>query len=409
MLKSIQLTNFLSFGGDAAPVELRPLNVLIGPNGSGKSNFIEAIELLKAAPKGLRQPIRDGGGVEDWLWKGAPNASSAIIDAVIENIDGKIPLRYVLGFNGDQQQRFQIADERIENEEPYAGGYNEPVFHYRYQNGKPVIRALKQPEPEEATAIAEGNRDRKTFNRHLKHEAIDHAASILSQRGDPDYYPELAYVGDRLGKIRIYREWAFGRYTTPRTPQKADLPGDYLEPDGSNLGVVLNSLRQKPAVKKRLLEMLRVLYAGIDDFDIRIEGDRVQVVFQEGNHMIPGTRLSDGTLRYLCLLTILCHPDPGPLVCIEEPELGLHPDVLTDLAKLMIEVAASKRTQLIVTTHSDMLVSAFDDKPESVLVVERTEKGTEMERLNPQELKVWLKEYRLGDLWMSGEIGGTRW
>ena len=122
---------------------------------------------------------------------------------------------------------------------------------------------------------------------------------------------------------------------------------------------------------------------------------------------IPATRLSDGTLRYLCLLAILCHPNPGPLICIEEPELGLHPDVLPKIAALLKE--ASERTQIIVTTHSDVLVDAMSDMPEAVLVAERSETGTKLERLDAEKLKPWLDKYRLGELWTRGEIGGTRW
>ncbi|MDR0564033.1 MAG: AAA family ATPase, partial [Azoarcus sp.] len=70
LLKSIKLTNFLSFGESSPELELRPLNVVIGPNGSGKSNLIAALTLLQAAPTDLLRPIREGGGVQDWLWKG---------------------------------------------------------------------------------------------------------------------------------------------------------------------------------------------------------------------------------------------------------------------------------------------------------------------------------------------------
>jgi predicted ATPase len=217
----------------------------------------------------------------------------------------------------------------------------------------------------------------------------------------------LTYLGDAFGKIRLYREWSFGRHTAPRLPQKTDLPNDQLEPDGSNLGLVLNRLRGEPQVKKRLLEALRALYDGIDDFDTLIEGGTVQVFLHEGRITVPATRLSDGTLRYLCLLAILCHPTPPPLVCIEEPELGLHPDVLPTIADLLKE--ASQRTQLIVTTHSDELVDALTDTPDAVVVAERGESGTTLVRLSADELKPWLEKYRLGQLWTRGEIGGTRW
>ena len=117
--------------------------------------------------------------------------------------------------------------------------------------------------------------------------------------------------------------------------------------------------------------------------------------------------MSDGTLRYLCLLAILCHPNPPPLVCLEEPELGLHPDILPKLADLLRE--ASERCQLIVTTHSDTLVDALTDTPESVVICEKESGQTRMKRLDKEELSHWLEKYRLGELWSSGEIGGNRW
>ncbi|WP_448384698.1 AAA family ATPase [Desulfosoma sp.] len=387
ILKSIRLTNFLSFGEPSEAVALLPLNVVIGPNASGKSNLIEALDLIRSAPKDLLAPIRDGGGVREWLWRGASTKNpTASIDAVFENPKGTSALRYVLGFT-EVGQRFEIVNERVENETPYAG-HEAPYFYYRFQDGRGVLNVRGE-------------------RRHMQHEEIDPTASILAQRKDPDQYPELTYLSNLFSKIRLYREWSFGRYTPARLPQKADLPNDLLEPDASNLGLVLNRLRRDPATKRRLLEALRALYEGIDDYDVQIEGGTVQVFFQEGRYPIPAARLSDGTLRYLCLLAILCHPNPPPLVCIEEPELGLHPDVLPTLVELLEE--ASERTQLIVTTHSDVLVDALTDRPEAVLVAEKTDTGTRLKRLDAEKLKPWLKKYRLGQLWTRGELGGTRW
>jgi predicted ATPase len=94
-------------------------------------------------------------------------------------------------------------------------------------------------------------------------------------------------------------------------------------------------------------------------------------------------------------------------VCIEEPELGLHPDILPKVADLLVE--ASGRTQLIVTTHSDIIVDALSERPETVVVCEKADRQTVMRRLDPDALAGWLREYRLGALWMSGQLGGTRW
>ena len=113
-------------------------------------------------------------------------------------------------------------------------------------------------------------------------------------------------------------------------------------------------------------------------------------------------------MRYLCLLTVLCHPERMPrIVCIEEPELGLHPDVIPEVAKLLVE--ASSRCQLFVTTHSDVLVDALTEVPEAVIVCEKVEGATQLNRLDAEQLKPWLDQYRLGELWTRGEIGGNRW
>lgn len=191
MLKSITLTNFLSYGPTTDPVALRALNVIIGPNGSGKSNLIESIELLRATPKDLLTPVRDGGGVRDWLWKGAIMPPAAKIEAVVENPKGPVPLRYVLSFT-EVGQRFEIVDERVENESPDRG-HTKPYFYYKFEGGQGVLNIKGQP-------------------RSLQHEDIDPIASILSQRKDPDQYPELTYLGNTFGKIRLYREWSFGRH-----------------------------------------------------------------------------------------------------------------------------------------------------------------------------------------------------
>ncbi len=171
--------------------------------------------------------------------------------------------------------------------------------------------------------------------------------------------------------------------------------------------MVLSRLRKIPAVKRAIVDTLKDLYDGLSDFEVIVEGGTVQIFLIEGNFSIPATRLSDGTLRYLCLLALLLDPAPPPLICIEEPELGLHPDILPKIADLLID--ASKRTQLIVTTHSDVLIDALSETPESVLICEKQEGKTQIKRLERSAIAHWLEDYRLGQLWTRGEIGGTRW
>jgi len=160
--------------------------------------------------------------------------------------------------------------------------------------------------------------------------------------------------------------------------------------------------------KRQLVAALRKLFDGIVDVSCPVTGGTVGLFLEEDNNRtIPATRLSDGTLRYLCLLAILLHSEPPPLIVIEEPELGLHPDLLPTLSDLLL--AASERSQLIVTTHSDVLVGALTETPESIVVCEKHDGQTEMRRLDKAGLAKWLENYRLGELWTSGELGGNRW
>ncbi len=386
LIQEITLRNLLSFGPDTPPLPMQNLNVLIGPNGSGKSNLIEAIGLLHAAPTHLATPVREGGGVHDWIWKGAPGGTASL-EAVVDNPKGTQSLRHEIKFT-ESAQRFELIGEQIEDADTSTPGANVEVY-FRILRGKPRLRTrLGRERPLQRTDVA-----------------LDE--SILSQIKDPDQYPEITYLGQVYGRSRMYREWSFGPYAALRQPQKADQQNDFLKSDATNLGLVLNRLCRKAPVKRRILEYLRELYDGIEDYGVSVEGGTVQVFFHESSFEIPATRLSDGTLRYLCLLAILCHPSPPPLVCIEEPELGLHPDIIPTIAKLLRE--ASERTQIVVTTHSDILVDSLTETPEAIVVCEKHDGQTVMQRLEAKKLAKWLEKYRLGDLWTKGEIGGLRW
>ena len=388
LIRHLRPRNFLSFGPDNAGIALQPLNLFIGPNGSGKSNLIEAISLMRAAPKEFRDVTRKGGGVAEWIWKGQPK-SPASVEWVVGYREGRKPLRHAVAFH-PVAQAFSLDDERVEDSEARSACEDDVYFYYRYQRGQPAVNTLKEG------------------HRRLAKDTLEPDRSILAQRRDPETYPELAWLAQNYEKVRIYREWAFGRSAVFREPQKADVRNDTLEEDFSNLGLYLNRLKTRsPAAKKAILAGLKDLYDGITDFDVLIEGGTVQVFFTEEDFVIPATRLSDGTLRYLCLLAILCDPEPPPLICIEEPELGLHPDILPKVADLLH--AASQLTQIIVTTHSDILVDAMTETPECVVVCEKHEGKTEMIRLSPPELKTWLEKYRLGQLWIEGQLGGKRW
>ena len=391
LLTRITLQGFLSYGPNPVTIPLTSLNVFIGPNGAGKSNLIEALSVLRAAPRDLPMPIRQGGGVREWLWKGPPEASEAIIEVVFAEGqvahapwgDPAVLYRLAFGVEGDS---FVVTDERIEHEQARPGEAK-PYCYFGYEGGRPMLNVQSE-------------------GRELRREDIDPTQSILSQRRDPDTYPELTRLAGLLGKLRAYRSWPFGPDSVLRTSSRVDVRTDALSEEFDNLAARLAVLKRDPVVKRRLVEHLTTLAPGFDDLEIVPEGGLLQLYLTEGKRVIAARRLSDGTLRFLCLLAVLLDPQPPPLVIIEEPELGLHPDVLPTLRDLMVE--ASSRCQLLVTTHSTTFIDAFTDHAEAVLVCEKPEATSIVTRLTQAEVNRWKPHGSLGQQWMSGHLGGTR-
>ncbi len=389
-LRSIQLRGFLSFPADAATVLLQSLNVIIGPNGSGKSNFIEAIELLHAAPTAFAAAIRDGGGAQEWLWKGNHGRESASIEAIIARTNHEIDLRYRLEFAASGT-RTEVVDEAIEETEKRDPDKPDVYFFYRFQQGRPVLNALD----------ASG----QSVQRKLMREDLVPDESVLSQKKGSEVYPEITWLGQQFSKIQIFREWSFGRYVALRQAQPTELANEILLPDSRNLGLILNDLEHTDAGTEFDSVMRRFLpnYVRVST---KIEAGGAKIHLRESGLKAPvsATRLSDGTLRFMAILALLLSPTPPPLICIEEPELGLHPDAVGLLSDLLID--ASTRTQLIVTTHSDVLVSGLSERADTVLICENRG-GTSLERVDPERLESWLEKYRLGEIWRIGELGGN--
>lgn len=393
VFESIEFWDFLSFGPGSHTLALRPLNVLIGPNGSGKSNLIEAFAVLRAVQGDLGLPIRKGGGVNDWLWNGPEASEKAGICVVfsaasgISDSDPSPAVAYRIEFGGEAG-RFVVRDERIENVQSKVVG-RQPHFYFGYENGRPYLNSKEKAK------------------RYLSLASIDRTQSVLSQRKDPENYPEVARVGELLGRILIYRSWSFGPNAACRGACSTDVRTERLEEDFSNLPARLMALQKSPSTKRRLIDLLGRVAPGFTDFSVTLEGATLHLYLTEGEHLVSAHRLSDGTLRYLCLLAILIDPGPASLVIIEEPELGLHPDMMSTLRDLMVE--ASERVQLIVTTHSSILVDTLTDHADAVVVCEKADRTTEARRLTQDEVDHWREFGSLGSLWTSGQFGGTRW
>ena len=407
-IRRLTVTGLLSFGPRGVDLPMEPLTVLIGPNGSGKSNLLEVIALLRAAPRSLAEPVRRRGGVWEWLWKGDESQHVATLDAILERPRDTTRIRHKLAFR-DEGGRLTVTGEEItsiqdgrRDAESYCRLHSNLVAvgtggpSAKPRGDRPVDPVGPGPKPPIGFGPAKPRGDRP----------VDPEESILSQLRDPLDYPALSWLQEQYERIRLYRNWSFGPTADLRRDQSAHGPTDFLNDGADNLALVLSHF--KGEAKRQLVEALHELYEGIVDVSCPVTGGTVALFLEESDgRQIPASLLSDGTLRYLSLLAILLHPTPPPLIGLEEPELGLHPDVVAVVAKLLVQ--ASARTQIVVTTHSRMLVDALTDHPSSVVVCEKDHGESRFERLDGTRLKAWLDKYSLGELWSSGELGGNRW
>ncbi len=406
LFHSLDIKNMLSFKD--VKIELGPLNVLIGPNASGKSNLIETFALLQAVPADLADFFRRNGPIADWLWKGdlAPGAVSQVaeVTATLDNPTGAQEADRRLIYNlqlAENNERMEVAAEKLENIRPYYDYQRLPFYYFSVENGYGRVsprRSYGESEDSDGEIVT-----------RLTPENFAPTRSVLSEIRDPVNFPVLTQTSRKFGSIRLYRNWNVGRNSPARLPQATDGPIGFLEEDFSNLALMVNDLQTR-GLEKPMDEYLNRFYETYYSLRSRVFGGAIQLAVNESgmSSSIPATRLSDGTLRFIALLTVLCHPQPPELVCIEEPELALHPNAMPLLADLLR--GASERTQVIVTTHSPDLVDQFTVDPDVIMVCERGFDGdTQLKRLPEDELNEWLEDYRLAELWKKGVIGGNRW
>ena len=402
MIHRLKVSGLLSFGPQGIDLPMEPLNVLIGPNGSGKSNLLEVLALLRAAPRELAEPIKRGGGIWEWLWKGDESPGKATLEAFVDDPEkDNVPC--------DTCWNSPTTADALKSRTS-ASNARRPSSPTAFIRDS--IRSIVQTEPKDqrtsSRTVLSGSASivSESLGLNAYRERTKPEESVLSQVRDAQTYPALHCLQEQYERIRLYRNWSFGPVAELRRNQSTHDPSDFLNEGGANLALVLSHFQGEN--KRKLVAALQELFDGIVDVNCPVTGGTVSLFLEEqGGCQIPASRLSDGTLRYLCLLAVLLHPEPPSLVAIEEPELGLHPDVVAHVADLLIN--ASQRMQIVVTTHSHMLVDALSDYPSSVVVCEQENGESRFERLDNERLKTWLDEYSLGDLWGSGQLGGNRW
>lgn len=354
-IRELSVVGFRSFA-HLDGLRLTARNILVGANGSGKSNFVEIFYFLNA--------IRDAG-LEEYVAR--------------------------------------------------AGGAD-PVLHYGAKTtGVMSVRVLFEEPRWGLELVLKPTDDQHLFvTSQTTHNLYGIASSSWGSRpeagigGDP-VDPAQARDKRFLESWRVYDFRGVGRRSALR--QNSDVyDGEIMHSDGSNLASFLYFLGKKHRNSyDRIRDCVRMVAPFFDDFDIRPFALDKRILRLRWRHAASErsfdvSEFSDGTLRFVALVTALVQPvelRPSTII-LDEPELGLHPLAINVLESLI--QSASVGTQMIVSTQSAQLIDSFE--PEDVLVADRVDGATQLTRLQSSELAEWLEDYTLGELWQKNELGG---
>ena len=341
-IHELVVNGLLSFAEETR-FEFGRLNILVGPNGSGKSNLLDCIRVFRHTPFDVQDVFRDSG-FEDWIYKGRDAKSeTAFLQITATIADHEERIRHQMRLGPSIRSRAPL-EESISKVGP-KGSDTEFYFVGGYHGN--------------ATLYTQSSGARKR-ERALSDKEYDAYQSILSQIRDAGQYPEITGLANLFSSLRIYSEWSFGRNSTLREATPSSRSSVTLSESMDDLALVLNGL-EKTSAHDQIRILLKDLKETYVDFVTRILFGRVGLELYEKPYdtSIPAKRLSDGTLRFLALAAILLQPDPPPLICLEEPELGMHPDMIRMVARMLVDAAS--KTQIIVSTHSEHLLSALQN------------------------------------------------
>ena len=364
-LNSITIRGYRSI--KEATVELRPLNVLIGANGAGKSNLISFFKLMnELMAERLQQHVASTGHATTNLHFGPRVTPQLTAELRFETDTGDVDT-YTMRLFHAAGDSLIFAQESLSFLTP---GYTEPRVEELGSGHKETLIGR---------AAREGNPTANVFRYLLNHCRVFH----FHDTGSTSRLQGYCYVGDNR----------------------------WLMPDAGNLAAILFWLStEKPAAYDRILATIRQVAPFFHDFELDPNGPGEKNIILNWRHresdLIFGPhQLSDGTLRAICLISLLMQPpDRLPLlIIIDEPELGLHPYALSILASLCR--SASQHVQILISTQSSTFVNHFD--PEDIVVVERDGESSRFDRPDAESLEVWLEDYSLGEIWEKNIIGGS--
>ena len=356
------------------------LNIVIGPNASGKSNFLDLFEMLSHLPRGkLGDYVQSRGGIASLLWDGRAEGIGVVLDFELSSdvsAENGSPFRYSLQLlPSDQLGSYQKSKESLVRQD--SG--RELLGSSGHSTLVKALEEFRQRQWESSLAYLD----------HLSgvHECDGLALWLVTWR---------VHQAIDISRRSKGREAPVARYETQ------------IENDGSNLISVLHTLyTEDRAFAERINAAMGAAFAHFEKLEFPpspAADQRVQMKVRWKNlkRDCSLSDLSDGTLRFLYLISILANPHPPSLIAIDEPETGLHPRMMGIVAEYAMDAAT--RTQVVLTTHSPEFLDAFRDTQPTVTVTELVDGATQLRTLSGEDLAYWLKEYTLGDIYRTGQL-----
>lgn len=361
-LRSLMLQGFKSI--KSTDIELHNLNVLIGANGAGKSNLVSFFKLLNEMMAGRLQEYIGASGRAQSLLHFGPKITPQIKARLEFEADNGIDIYTMRLFHAPGDTLF-FAEETLS------------FLQTGYQSPKTVSLGSGHQETRIGESADAGEKTAMVFRYLLNHCRVYH----FHDTSPTARVRQFCYVGDDR----------------------------WLMPDAGNLAALLYRLKNENGgtAYYPIVSTIRLIAPFFEDFDLQPTGKRDIILNwrEKGSDQVFGPhQLSDGTLRAICLISLLLQPkdDLPALIIVDEPELGLHPYALNVIAALFSKV--SHYTQVLISTQSSTFLSNFD--PDDVIVTNRSGMESQLVRLDPIQWEAWLEEYSLGEVWQKNLIGG---
>ena len=403
MLKSVIIKDFFSFKGDVRISLNKGQNLLLGINGSGKTSFINALRLLSegVCGNGVENLIQTWwGGYAQILNCSGRERSNNIQITYIFDAEEINKFSHSTAFHSDVFYQITIhplgtTDYYLEEKLWTEKSQNEKRFTYLdFDNGRGIL--------------SKQNRDDVVTFQDYSNGDISGRELVLKQINDPKQFLPIHTVKKAVESMSVYNSFDTGEASKIRRVAEYST-GNRLWKNGENLTQILNDLRNNHSLDfEKIEEELHKVNPSYKNIEINNITGQAYLSLREKNldKTIGALHISDGTLRFLLLETVFLNPNKGTFIAIDEPERGLHPDMIRSVAEMI--KSAAKDSQLIIATHSPHLLNQFD--LDDVLVFEKNEENASfVKKLSDSDFSDYDGDLLPGQLWLNGEIGGKRW